>query len=544
MPNVNASEERWNKDPVRKCKFCNFTTKFRSYLGQHIKNSHDFIGKIAQCHLCPYNSISTIDLKAHIERVHKNKPHPTNKVDVLVECRFCSYSKVKTSQLHLNSHINRIHDKLGTYCCNWVRVDTISDALKCMFCLYSSKCHSCLNQHIRKCHDLLRNNTQCPSCPYSSIRASDVKAHIERVHDTTIVRTQFVAQCMFCNYFSYNLNDLARSKLNLHRHINKIHDEMKGLSQCPSCSYSSFNSNDVKKHITGVHEGKPYLNSIKQCSLCTFETTKKSRLRKHINVVHKKLCVCKYFETCDFTAIDKSEIDRHIELKHKKQEQSLTCSRCGYSSYRESDLKKHIKQVHDKVFDQFCDKCDFSCSLPTDLSQHKNKVHEEGNKVCKVCNLAFDSLLQLNKHRRIHKEVSFTCMECSYPAESQFMLKVHRWEAHKSSICLSCDYVGSNYTDLNQHSLSIHKISPNVRKICTECDFSAYNSYDMEVHMKQHYNEARKQRSKKCPTCSYTCKWAYQLKNHIDSIHAITGFENEIHCKSIDSGISDPLRTI
>lgn len=193
MPHINAPEERWNKNHLRKCKFCNFTTKFRSYLGQHIKNCHDTIGKIALCHLCPYNSISTIDLRAHIDMVHKNKPHPTEKVDVLVECKFCSYSKIKTSKRQLNSHINRIHDKLGTCCCG-VRVDKISDALKCIFCLYSSKCHSCLNQHIKKCHDLLCNNTQCPSCPYSSIRASDVKTHFERVHDTTIVRSMHVLQ--------------------------------------------------------------------------------------------------------------------------------------------------------------------------------------------------------------------------------------------------------------------------------------------------------------------------------------------------------------
>ena len=112
------------KDPLCKCKFCNYIAHSKSRLYMHIKALHLKI-KDHKCRQCSYVGISLNDIGRHIKEVH----HKHNRY----KCSNCEYKTTRFS--NLKGHLDRVHYNIRPY--------------QCRKCKYKAKTKSDLLKHTR-----------------------------------------------------------------------------------------------------------------------------------------------------------------------------------------------------------------------------------------------------------------------------------------------------------------------------------------------------------------------------------------------------------
>ena len=151
--------------------------------------------------------------------------------------------------------------------------------------------------------------------------------------------------CKFCN-------DYFHQFLDLHNHIEEVHEGNKNPNACNLCEKSFSRKSDIKKHIHTVHEG-----SIKDfiCNLCQKSFKRASALMGHSSIFHEGVNV---FEKHD-------------------------CDHCNKIFTRINDLNIHKINVHGTL--KSINKCENDSAELDDSKRHKNSVHE-GLKLVYKCN--------------------------------------------------------------------------------------------------------------------------------------------------------------
>lgn len=288
---------------------------------------------------CPHEKCkgkTFLNLKAHIDVVHRGLHKKAHKPCTYAECKGRLFSNVK-------KHIDRIHKGIKI---------------------------------VQKKH----------MCPYESCNGKEVfslKKHIECFHKG------IKAPKKECPYDKCN----GKSFTHLKDHIDTVHKgikKKKKTCQYPECKGKEFIC--LRRHIRSVHGGDKY-----KCDECENEYKRKDTLVDHVNKKHNDSYEGRYTCTeCNYTSDNSNTIKIHIDAVHKK-EKKYKCDQCEMAFLYASVLKNHIQEIHeDKEY--ICSQCGGYYPYEHSLQKHILYTHDEKRYNCQYCGIETNSKSALESH--------------------------------------------------------------------------------------------------------------------------------------------------
>ena len=164
-----------SKDTNYPCSYCEFTSKHKRSVAQHIKIVHEK-RRDYKCSLCEYAGGTRKDLSYHTKGVHE-------KIKDIV-CEHCDY-KCSTKE-DLTKHVKYVHKGIKDF--------------KCPMCSFECHRNHRLMRHIEVIHEKDRSNAQ-------------LKNHVEakgKVKDDSDFIDGEPWTCQICGFKSDKVSELAR----------------------------------------------------------------------------------------------------------------------------------------------------------------------------------------------------------------------------------------------------------------------------------------------------------------------------------------------
>ena len=125
------------------------------------------------------------------------------------------------------------------------------------------------------------------------------------------------------------------------------------------------------------------------------------------------------------------------------QAKSFHCKDCDKDFDRSDVLMKHKTEVHEGRSLNVCSECRMDFCNPTQLKQHMNKSHLE----CSGCNKEFSKRANLIAHMKR----TVMCSFCSKTFCNQKHLVLHKKCAHNSLQCEKCELLFDQMEKLERH---------------------------------------------------------------------------------------------
>ncbi|CAG9814966.1 unnamed protein product [Phaedon cochleariae] len=190
---------------VYKCTECEFITRQKRFLNEHLRCHRHVQQTEYACPICPFKTIYKHSIKKH-SLVHKDPDEVK-----MFDCEKCSY-RTKRPQ-DLRQHVKAIHEE-------------ITEVFECGVCPYTTKNKNALRIHKRNLHgrpeDILM--FECDSCPFRTKYKSSLLAHGQSFHkehdELSILR------CSKCSYSTRRKECLQK-----HQYVHKTADEVRQLKQ-------------------------------------------------------------------------------------------------------------------------------------------------------------------------------------------------------------------------------------------------------------------------------------------------------------------------
>jgi uncharacterized Zn-finger protein len=160
------------------------------------------------------------------------------------------------------------------------------------------------------------------------------------------------------------------------------------------------------------------------CKLCPANFGEKKNLTRHVSSVHNAQTFnC---EKCDFTTKRKDKLKQHIESKHYGN--TVKCPNCEFQCERKDSLDRHVKFYHP---------VDILSPTPNfnwveDVESEEEEREEPSKYECQQCPAEFKEKKNLNKHiKSIHSERLFKCDQCDLSFNRMDVLKRHKVSHNK-----------------------------------------------------------------------------------------------------------------
>jgi hypothetical protein len=142
----------------------------------------------------------------------------------------------------------------------------------------------------------------------------------------------------------------------------------------------------------------------------------------------KILCV----DCPDVVFEDRSSFESHWNSNHKTQPIVFACVVCEYNAKKFILLRNHVKRHLEGRYE--CSDCPTTYSQKSDLNYHKTTVH--GLKVCRKCNMEFETAESFEEHKNSHVKSSVkvktakssdkSCPDCGKVLQTSGGLFTHR----------------------------------------------------------------------------------------------------------------------
>jgi len=257
---------------THECKHCD--DKIPSgHVPLHYKENHPDLEKPFACDECSYGCFWKLNLRKHVEAVHKGITH------------------------------------------------------QCHVCTFNTKWYVALNQHLRITHNIRkrkqnddkegmkedkeprpRTENLCDLCGYKTFYGSNMKSHQRSVHKIgeTECKPKVMRFCEFCDYKTVYNSNLISHKRSKHKIGLKEGEEVskpKVFKYCEFCEYKTVYGSNLLSHRRNVHKGlitqengsfmgeSPKPKVMKECDFCDYKTVYGSNLLSHRRNVHKGLLV-------------------------------------------------------------------------------------------------------------------------------------------------------------------------------------------------------------------------------------------------------------
>ncbi|CAG9771573.1 unnamed protein product [Ceutorhynchus assimilis] len=567
---VETTNQMIPKMRVFKCRWCQFTSKFRFALKRHALRHRK-----PDTFTCPrcFNLVLTVSKSEHLLKCKKKCEHFT--------CDNCPYKTIY-KKMFMN-HQSTCKKELSTLDVPATIQHQTSEKnesnQKCKYCPFTTKFSSTLNKHLES-HKAVQ-----PLLKYPKVLATD------KQHQTT-VQSESHFQCKYCSFS-------AKFLCNLTNHL-KAHSLGKPIFKCRHCSYRSTYSavkthnqtnpacylkNDVgidrrrskellkcdqctfktswlpawHKHRISHRRQKTEKSEIIKCPECPFRTHQKTTFENHLrshehNNVRTRNTITECKEGPSNTELmaasdthEKSEVfqvgseNANNTTKDDQSAQNSNieykCKFCSVTLTRLHSWRIHIGK-HKKLPVYKCDKCNFTgfkCSVGKHMKiEHKNeKFLEQTRAICHRMKAE-----NLKRHRRTHegKKIKtlprdthinglkkFCCELCSYSAITKNQLILHQKMHIKNDKpivqCTLCDYKSFPH-QLTRHYRNVHnkvKFNKQAMHYCKICSFSSKFKASVHLHT-QNQHTLRKCDMYECDYCEfYSTK--YSLRVHVAKVH-------------------------
>ena len=245
LPFHMRKHEDYASGPDIKCDMCDWTTKVKEHLQNHIRRMHS--EKNISCDICGERFSYGAALTKHLQIKHGE--------DLL-----CSHCDFKTKDIStLKSHLKRFHTKPGSFLCTRCTFETkSSDDLK----LHINSVHG--GDIVDKALTTNRKEYNCDMCDHKANGKNSLRGHKASVH----WNLQF--KCEECDF-------VASYKLKLRDHVNRVHRGIK--YDCKFCDFSTPNQKSHTIHNMNKH---PEEFKLYYCHLCNYRTQHKDLLQRHL----------------------------------------------------------------------------------------------------------------------------------------------------------------------------------------------------------------------------------------------------------------------
>lgn len=221
--------------------------------------------------------------------------------------------------------------------------------------------------------------------------------------------------------------------------------------------------------------------------------------------------------TDEKTFDDRATFELHYKKSHKDQPIVFACVACDYHAKKFTLLRNHFKRH--LVGRYQCNDCSNSYSQKSDLNFHKTTIH--GRKVCRKCNLDFDSDESFLEHKNSHaiasvskqksaKSAEKECPDCGKMLQTTGGLFTHR-KMHLEKPKFRCEVCQKEFfqkVNLVNHEKTHNIQNRNFR--CEQCDKSFFE----KSHLLRHQNFHSESRDFQCNQCLKFYKTERCLKVH------------------------------
>jgi len=271
-----------------------------------------------------------------------------------------------------------------------------------------------------------------------------------------------------------NIKGLQNSKIS--KIVTMISDEI-GLDNLQTISESDFLQKAKTFIKNDLHNSNPF------CWYCLKTFKHRMNRNLHVQVMHEKKKDKTYrCELCKKTFMSKTAQIYHRGVSHSKSRPKVECEVCGEILSHLVSLQRHMKK-HETVPKEFqCPECDKSFKRKDSLQRHIRIVHRLFTFKVGLVNTFKDG------------ENQFKCKSCAKVfqgpnGENNFVK--HLTERCKSNERFKCD-------------------------ICHK-DFS--RSATLDQHREATHNDANRESTYSCTSCSFLTKYKSSLDRHIKRLH-------------------------
>ena len=329
--------------------------------------------------------------------------------------------------------------------------------------------------------------------------------------------------------------------------------EFKTENDCPSNNENeSFIRSNKKK-------GDKVLNC--QYEDCDYETGHGSLLRRHVKHVHELIRYdCNF---CDLKGIGRDGLRKHIKRKHTEKEFVLKEHASYHISQSEVPEKNDYKCDHKD--------CSFKASNPWLLKRHNRNVHEGVKYDCNFCELTGLGYEGIRKHMKTkHGEAEYglatlkvstadlvekpkeyfkdgdeyVCKKCNHRAHILDSLRMHIKRKHTEKPCNFCEFKAENYSSLKDHADAEHG---GIMYPCKYCEKNLVSEEGLRRHELHYHSEKFDENAQLlfCDQCDFQSYGKYQLKRHMQSVHAKDGISDQCpYCEYVGKSRQRVLRHI
>lgn len=214
---------------------------------------------------------------------------------------------------------------------------------------------------------------------------------------------------------------------------------------------------------------------------------------------------------------DRATFEQHYKKSHKEQPVVFACVVCDYNSKKFILLRNHFKRH--LVGSHQCNDCPNSYPQKSELNYHKSTVH--GRKVCRKCNIEFESLESFLEHKSSHatsstlkpkaaKAAEKECPDCGKMLQTTGGLFTHR-KMHLEKPKFRCEICQKEF--FQKVNLVNHEKTHNIQNRnynCSQCDKSFFE----KSHLLRHQNFHSESRDFQCNQCLKFYKTERCLKVH------------------------------
>lgn len=213
---------------------------------------------------------------------------------------------------------------------------------------------------------------------------------------------------------------------------------------------------------------------------------------------------------------DRPTFEQHYKSTHKEQPVVFACVACDYNAKKFILLRNHFKKHVAKRYE--CNECSSCYTQKADLNYHKTNIH--GRKLCRRCNLEFDSTESLIEHKSSHsgpsgkgkasKTAEKECPDCGKMLQTTGGLFTHR-KMHLEKPKYRCETCQKEF--FQKVNLVNHEKTHNIQNRnynCSQCDKSFFE----KSHLLRHQNFHSESRDFQCNQCLKFYKTERCLKVH------------------------------
>ena len=499
---------------VRKCKSCDFTSKYSNTIRRHFKSIHiegkTPVWKIRRglveggerrrrrCAKCSYVTCSRANYKHHIENEHiesdmrlkkdgerwikinKNREEQVRKFEHIEGFEFPENGHGKPEEfkplLELNAEVKTEEGEEDK------KINLVK--FGCNLCTNHYSTHGEIDQHMKDAHensqeepliqvkvehenhegkDQMIESFNCKQCLIQFSTQGEVELHMQSAHENSLF------QCGKCDYQPTTADDYLH-----HRSLHKRAITAR-LEKCKSCDYTSPHKSTIRRHFKSIHiDGNTPLKR-RKCTMCAHTTRSRVNLRNHIQSVHAEglystneldpmnvPAMMIFCQDCDFKTNDREILMKHIKNNHTRG--------------KVAELVTEMKQGLVLGTLTRCKDCEFETIYGASLLKHIQITHS-GQNVAEV---------------ETDKQPNFT--------ESEMNSEDSKIDPKKLKFCQECDYDTTNRGHLRQHIENVHSEKPIVKRTelkslvllhCSGCDYSTYRHNSIKRHFKSIHIEGK-----------------------------------------------------